>query len=95
MASELLEDRAEVYRANYPATEMIVGDIRTTKDAVVALAIQKLAGRELDILFATPPCQGMSKNGRGKLLNGVRAGLKPKLDERNQLALEAWKSLLR
>lgn len=89
LASEILEDRAEVYRANYPETRMIAGDIRSTKHQLLALAKERLGGRTLDILFATPPCQGMSKNGRGKLLNGIRAGHKPKLDERNSLAFEA------
>jgi len=31
----------------------------------------------------------MSKNGRGKLLNAVRQGLKPEMDPRNQLVLHA------
>jgi DNA (cytosine-5)-methyltransferase 1 len=89
LASEILEDRAEVYCANYPETRMITGDIRNTKHRLLSLARERLDGRTLDILFATPPCQGMSKNGRGKLLNGIRAGHKPKLDERNALAFEA------
>ena len=89
VASELLEDRAAVYRANYPETEMVAGDIRKTKKEVLRLVRERLGSRGLDFLFATPPCQGMSKNGRGKLLNGIRAGLKPKFDERNSLAIEA------
>jgi len=89
VACEMLSDRAEVYRANYPETEMIVGDIRCEAATVTRLAVERLAGRELDVLFATPPCQGMSRNGRGKLLNGIRAGLKPEFDERNSLALQA------
>jgi len=89
LASELLEDRAEVYRKNYPETLMVVGDIRTTRSELIRSAQERLAGADLDILFATPPCQGMSRNGRGKLLNGIRAGLKPAFDERNTLALEA------
>jgi len=89
VGSELLEDRAQVYRANFPETEMVVGDIRETKQALLCAARERLNGRTLDVLFATPPCQGMSKNGRGKLLNGIRAGMKPALDERNSLALEA------
>jgi DNA (cytosine-5)-methyltransferase 1 len=89
VASELLLDRAEVFRANYPDTEMICGDIRQTKFSLIDRATQLLGERDLDILFATPPCQGMSKNGRGKLLNGIRSGLKPSLDPRNSLALEA------
>lgn len=89
VASELLEDRAEVYRANYPETEMIIGDIRQSRDRFIDVAKERLDGRSLDILVATPPCQGMSRNGRGKLLSGIRAGVKPKFDERNTLALEA------
>ena len=42
---------------------------------------------ELDFLFATPPCQGMSKNGQGKLLQGIREGKKPKFDVRNKLII--------
>ncbi len=89
VASELLPDRASVFRSNYPNTTMVEGDIRKTKAEVIREAKNRLKGRPLDILFATPPCQGMSKNGRGKLLHGVRSGVKPKLDERNRLALDA------
>ncbi len=89
VAAELLEDRAEVYRANYPETLMVTGDVRATKRVIQEETLAALQGRPLDVLFATPPCQGMSKNGRGKLLNGIRAGLKPKFDERNALAMEA------
>lgn len=89
VASELLSDRAAVYRANYPETQTIVGDIRETKSQIIRAASDLLDGRALDVLFATPPCQGMSRNGRGKLLNGIRAGVKPALDPRNTLALQA------
>jgi len=89
VASELLPDRASVFRSNYPNTTMVDGDIRETKNQIIQEAKGRLNGEPLDILFATPPCQGMSKNGRGKLLRGVRSGVKPKLDERNRLALDA------
>ncbi len=90
VAAELLEDRAEVFCRNYPKTKMVGGDIRKTKDIIIAAAKEQLGShRDLDILFATPPCQGMSKNGRGKLLNGIRAGTKPTFDERNKLAIHA------
>jgi len=94
VANELLTDRASVYKANYPETEMIIGSVVDESEAIVASARRLLAGRELDVLFATPPCQGMSKNGRGKLLSGVRAGVKPSFDPRNRLALEAVKIAL-
>lgn len=67
---------------------MIVGDIRKLKDEIIDSTLAALNGCQLDILFATPPCQGMSKNGRGKLLAGIRAGVKPEIDERNLLILE-------
>lgn len=89
VASELLDDRASVLAENYPEAKVICGDIALTKGAVIAEARARLAGADLDVLFATPPCQGMSKNGRGKLLNGVRAGRKPEIDPRNQLILHA------
>ncbi|MBK7642802.1 MAG: DNA cytosine methyltransferase [Planctomycetes bacterium] len=76
-ASELLPDRAAVYQANFPETWLCVGDIRKLKSDVIERTRALLAGRRLDVLFATPPCQGMSKNGRGKLLNGIAQGGSP------------------
>lgn len=88
VANEYLPERAELFKRNFPDTHMMVGDIRVIKDDIVALTKEALKGAPLDILFATPPCQGMSKNGRGKLLSGIRSGLKPEIDERNLLILE-------
>jgi DNA (cytosine-5)-methyltransferase 1 len=88
VANEYLSERAELFRKNFPETNMIVGDIRKLKSQIIDSTISALNGRQLDILFATPPCQGMSKNGRGKLLAGIRAGLKPEVDERNLLILD-------
>ena len=96
VANEIVEDRAKIFERNYPEAEVVVGDIWTCKDEIVQKAKKILQGGPLDFLFATPPCQGMSKNGRGKLLNGVRKGVKPKLDKRNKLvipAIEVAKSL--
>lgn len=89
VASELLEDRASVLAANFPEATIFCGDIALTKGRVVEAALGALAGEALELLFVTPPCQGMSKNGRGKLLQGVREGKKPALDPRNQLILHA------
>jgi DNA (cytosine-5)-methyltransferase 1 len=87
VANELLTDRAEIFSENFPECEMLAGDIGQLAPAIIAATRRRLAGRPLDVLFATPPCQGMSKNGRGKLLSNIRAGIKPELDERNQLIL--------
>ncbi len=88
VANEYLPERAELFKRNFPETNMIVGDIRNLKNEIIGSTVEALKGRQLDILFATPPCQGMSKNGRGKLLAGIRAGIKPEIDERNLLILE-------
>ena len=89
VANELISERAELFKCNFPETKMIVGDIWEAESEIVLSAQEALDGRELDLLFATPPCQGMSKNGRGKLLNAIRKGDKPKHDERNRLVIPA------
>lgn len=87
LSNELLEDRHAIYGFNFPATRLIHGDIWANQDLIVDTARSLLAGRPLSLLHATPPCQGMSKNGRGKLLSEIRAGRKPALDERNRLVI--------
>jgi DNA (cytosine-5)-methyltransferase 1 len=89
VANELLDDRAAVYEANFPSTQMLRGDVRKLQSTIVKSTLSKVDWDGLDILFATPPCQGMSKNGMGKLLNEVRAGRRPALDQRNQLIISA------
>lgn len=85
VASEILQSRVRLHRHNFPKTQMIQGDIQETKEKIIAATQYLLDGDELDFIFATPPCQGMSKNGQGKLLRGIREGVKPKFDKRNQL----------
>jgi len=87
LSSELLEDRHSVFKANFPATRAVSGDIWETKSEILSSVRSQLNGSELDLLYATPPCQGMSKNGRGKLLSSIRAGLKPSKDLRNRLII--------
>ncbi|MDQ1154272.1 DNA cytosine methyltransferase [Brevundimonas sp. SORGH_AS_0993] len=87
VASEILAERAALFQQNFPEATLVVGDIWQTASKIISTAESRLRGGELDIIFATPPCQGMSKNGRGKLLQGIRAGRKPTLDVRNQLML--------
>jgi DNA (cytosine-5)-methyltransferase 1 len=89
LANELDPARAEVFCHNFPDVEMVIGDIWEKKDFIVSEANKLLSHDKVDIVFATPPCQGMSKNGRGKLLNLIRKGERPKLDPRNQLVIPA------
>jgi DNA (cytosine-5)-methyltransferase 1 len=87
VANELISERAEIFSCNFPETLSLVGDIWEQENKIIAETKRLLAGRTLDVLFATPPCQGMSKNGRGKLLNSIRKGDKPIHDERNRLII--------
>lgn len=87
LANELEQDRAEVFCYNFPGVDMIIGDIWKYKDSIIETVHNLLPNDKLDIIFATPPCQGMSKNGRGKLLNLVRKGERQREDPRNQLVI--------
>ena len=97
LANEYVYERAQVFAYNYPDCEVIIGDITLEKDNIISRTKELLNGNPLDFLVATPPCQGMSKNGRGKLLNLIRKGERPKFDPRNQLivpTIEIIKNLL-
>ena len=85
VSNEKLADRHALFAFNFPATSAITGDIWEHSDRIESETRRCLGGRDLQLLYATPPCQGMSKNGRGKLLSAVRAGRKPPMDERNRL----------
>lgn len=87
LSCELIEERHQVYLHNFPNSYPCTGDIWELKDTIIEKTKELLQGDVLDIFFATPPCQGMSKNGRGKLLQGVREGKKPALDPRNRLII--------
>lgn len=86
--SELEPDRASLAEINFPSAKMIVGNIWEVGNEVVKTARDEVDG-ELFLLSITAPCQGMSKNGKGKLLNLIRDGQRPKLDPRNRLVLPA------
>ncbi len=87
LSCELLDDRHQVYLHNFHDAFGVTGDIWTKRQLIVEKTRELLNGNQLDVLFATPPCQGMSKNGRGKLLSGIREGRKPALDPRNRLII--------
>lgn len=83
VANELLEQRANFYRHLYPDANMITGDI--TDPAIFTKVRDASKSEKIDLVFATPPCQGMSCAGR-----------KDPLDPRNFLiyyAIEMVKAL--
>lgn len=87
--SELLKARADLFSENFPESKSFIGDINENKDDIVNYYNKKYQNEELFLILATPPCQGMSQNGAGKLLSEYRKGNRPKLDERNQLIIPA------
>jgi DNA (cytosine-5)-methyltransferase 1 len=76
IANELIPKRAEFYKAVYPDTDVICGDI-TSEDLRTEIVNKALAAG-VDFIIATPPCQGMSV-----------AGSRNTFDERNQLIFYA------
>lgn len=89
VANELLPDRCALYEHNYPLAQMVRGDIWELKEHIIDLTRRKLAGGELFMAYATPPCQGMSTNGAGKLMAEVASGTRDEEDARNRLIIPA------
>ena len=85
--SELLPNRMALYTANHPESKNFLGDIRERKHDIINYYNENF-DEELFLLLATPPCQGMSRNGAGKILREYKKGNRPKLDERNRLIID-------
>lgn len=78
IANELIERRASLYSALYPNTKMICGDI--TSDLIYRRILEESNNRHVDVVLATPPCQGASR---------ARQGIKHEKDIRNKLMMSA------
>lgn len=65
--AELEPKRAEIGKSNFPSAEWVIGDVRRKVNDVVS-AYKRNETRQLDLLVATPPCQGLSSSNpsRGK-----------------------------
>ncbi len=72
LANELIERRAILYSKIYPETHMICGDI--TNKEIFDKIVNESVERGVNLIMATPPCQGMSTVGQ-KVVD----------DERNRL----------
>lgn len=86
LSNELLENRCALYKENYPETECLCGDIWQMKDQIIQRWDTYNVGSPF-LIYATPPCQGMSFNSVGKRLQEIRRGRAPKDDPRNQLII--------
>lgn len=80
VANELVKRRADLYQRIYPKTKMICGDITNYDVYEDIIKESKKAG--VDIILATPPCQGMSTVGQ-----------QIEDDERNYLTLPVIRSI--
>lgn len=87
LSNELLKDRHKLHELNYPNCHHVLGDIWEKKDEIIKKSKELLKGQELFLLYATPPCQGMSSTGAGKLLSEIKKGKGRILDERNRLII--------
>lgn len=84
--AELDSRRAALGHRNFPDSEWVIGDISKNHEKIVSSYEARSKGRSLDLLVATPPCQGMSSSNpaRGKR-DSDRAKL---LEAKNRLMLE-------
>lgn len=62
VANELIDKRASLYKEIYPETFMVNGDI--TNESVKLSIVKESKNRDVEIIMATPPCQGMSTAGQ-------------------------------
>ena len=86
-ACELVPSRAALIRQNFPQTQVFEGDIWNLKNDYIACFQNELSGEPPWMLTLSPPCQGMSSNGAGRISAAIRDGKRPKEDERNRLIL--------
>lgn len=86
ISNELLENRHLLYENNFPDAKLFTQDIWECKNSIIEYYNENYK-ENLFLVYATPPCQGMSSNGAGTLLNEYRKGNRPKIDERNRLII--------
>ncbi len=86
-ALEIIKSRAQLIRQNFPETKVFEGDILKLKEEYISFFKNKLFGKRPWLLTLSPPCQGMSANGAGRIASSIRSGIRPHEDERNRLIL--------
>lgn len=86
VSNEIVENRHKLYKLNYPETTAITGDIWSNRENIIN-EFRKKSDEEPFLIYATPPCQGMSSNGAGRLMHEIRKGTRLPGDERNRLII--------
>lgn len=85
VASDIDKKRCNVHDFLYPNSTSVCGDIRN--DETKKSIIKATNGEKIDIVIATPPCQGMSSVGKNRSYDALIS----QADERNYLILESFK----
>lgn len=62
LANELLPERCSIFKRLHPQAEVIQGDI--TLPSIFSNVLEKAIEKEVNVIIATPPCQGMSQAGK-------------------------------
>lgn len=86
VANELIKQRADLYKAISPETNVICGDI--TNNAIFEKIVDA-SPKPLDFLLASPPCQGMSVAGKNRHQDSLET------DQRNYLITYVVKAIKR
>ena len=82
---EIDQRRAAIGADNFPASQWLTCDVRDSGDEIASVYRQSTS-RRLDLLVATPPCQGMSSSNPSR---GKRQTPRAKaLEDKNRLLLE-------
>ena len=84
VANELVEKRANLYKAINPDTNVICGDIT---DENIFNSIISACNGKVDFILASPPCQGMSVAGKNRCQKTMEA------DDRNYLITYVVKAI--
>ena len=91
ISAELLPQRVKLLRHNYPKCTVFEGDITVTAPMVIEGWKKKHSNARPLLITLSPPCQGMSTNGAGKIAAEVKKGNRPQEDERNKLLMPGLK----
>lgn len=87
-ACEILPERMRLFLHNHPEAKGFCGDICNLKEEIIDYYKKEFKEPPF-LVIATPPCQGMSSNGMGTILNNLKKGIRPKFDPRNKLIIPA------
>jgi DNA (cytosine-5)-methyltransferase 1 len=84
-ANELITKRAQFHNHLYPDANMVIGDIKNNE--IFNEFVKSSIDSKIDLLLATPPCQGFSLSGKNKNLEQM------KNDDRNFLVFKVFDAI--